>query len=399
MAYSDLELETLLSDLESDLVERKESWVGDAPKKGRQAICAFANDLPHHCRSGVLFVGVADDGTPIGLPVTDELLLTLSDIKTSGSIQPPPSITVEKRRLKGVDVAVVIVRPSDSPPVRYEGRIWIRVGPRRDYATRQEERILNERRRHGDRPFDVQEVPGAGLSELNRRLFEDEYLPNAVAPDVLAANERTYEQRLTSLRMTGPNDPPQATILGLLAIGKRTRDWIPGAYIQFLRINGTELSDSIVDEADIDGDLAQGLRRIDEKLDSHNRTQVDLTSANTERRVSLFPKVALQQFVRNAVMHRTYEATHAPVRIYWFNDRIEIHSPGGPFGVVTAETFGKPGFTDYRNPNLAEAMKVLGFVQRFGVGISIAQKELLANGHPPAEFEIHPNRVLVIVRK
>jgi ATP-dependent DNA helicase RecG len=66
-------------------------------------------------------------------------------------------------------------------------------------------------------------------------------------------------------------------------------------------------------------------------------------------------------------MHRTYEGTNAPVRCYWFNDRIEIISPGGPFGEVTAENFGRPGITDYRNRNLADAMKVYGLIQRFGV--------------------------------
>ena len=66
-------------------------------------------------------------------------------------------------------------------------------------------------------------------------------------------------------------------------------------------------------------------------------------------------------------MHRTYESTNAPVRVSWFSDRIEILSPGGPFGAVTADTFGQHGITDYRNPNLA--MRTLGFVQRFGVGI------------------------------
>jgi ATP-dependent DNA helicase RecG len=30
-----------------------------------------------------------------------------------------------------------------------------------------------------------------------------------------------------------------------------------------------------------------------------------------------------------AVMHRAYEATHAPVRVYWYDDRIEISNPGG----------------------------------------------------------------------
>jgi ATP-dependent DNA helicase RecG len=44
-------------------------------------------------------------------------------------------------------------------------------------------------------------------------------------------------------------------------------------------------------------------------------------------------------------------------------------------------------------------MKVLGFVQRFGVGIATAQAELRKNGNPPAEFQVQPSAVLAIVRK
>jgi ATP-dependent DNA helicase RecG len=75
-----VELESLLADLESDRVERKAS-LSDRDKI-RQAICAFANDLPNHRRAGVLFVGVHDDGRCAGLPITDELLLTLSSIRS-----------------------------------------------------------------------------------------------------------------------------------------------------------------------------------------------------------------------------------------------------------------------------------------------------------------------------
>lgn len=134
MRYSDPDLETLLDDIESDLVERKESWKGDAPETGRQAVCAFANDLPDHHRPGVLFVGAKGDGNPSGLPITDELLCTLSDIRTDGNTLPPPSILVEKRILRGTEMAVVTVQPSDTPPVRYKGRIWVRCGPRRAIA-------------------------------------------------------------------------------------------------------------------------------------------------------------------------------------------------------------------------------------------------------------------------
>lgn len=173
---------------------------------------------------------------------------------------------------------------------------------------------------------------------------------------------------------------------------------MPGAYIQFLRIQGRELSDPIVDELLIAGPISDTLRRIDDKLASHNRTSVDITSGPVEQRRSSYPLAALQQLVRNAVMHRTYEETNAPSRVYWYDDRIEITSPGGPFGSVTQQNFGEPGVADYRNPNLAEALRVLGFVQRYGAGIAIARRELEANGNPPPEFRALPSHVTAIVR-
>ena len=397
--YDDNELERLLPDIESDLVERKETWSGEAPEKGRQAVCAFANDLSDHRIPGVLFVGAKDDGTPSGLEVTDRLLQTLSDIKTDGNILPPPTILVEKRILQNKDLAVVTVLPADAPPVRFKGRIWIRIGPRRGIATSQDERILNEKRRSRDLPFDVQPLPSCLLDALDRAAFEQEYLPQAFARDVLDLNDRSYEQRLAACKMISAFDDTTPTILGVLVLGKGPQDWVPGAYVQFLRLDGQTLSDPVVDDLVITGTLGQIIRRLDEKLQAHNRVSVDLNGGSKEKRTFMYPVSALQQLTGNAIMHRTYEGTNSPVRVYWFNDRIEIHSPGGPFGIVTRENFGQPGATDYRNPNLAEAMKVLGFVQRFGIGIPLAQKSLEENGNPPAEFQVKTNNVLAVLRR
>lgn len=396
--FTDDELTGMLADIESDRVERKESFRGDAPTTVREATCAFANDLPDHRRAGVVFIGARNDGSPAGLTVTDELLRQLSDVKTDGNIVPPPSLTVAKRTLKGAEMAVIIIEPSDSTPVRYKGRIHIRIGPRRGVASAQDERILNEKRRHRDRPFDVQPVPSARLEDLDRRLFEREYLPSAFAPEIVAANDRSYEQRLAATKMIVGADAPTPTVLGILVLGSRTRDFLPGAYIQFLRIAGKEMTDSVVDEQVIDGPVADILRRIEEKMVAHNRTAVNFTSGPVESRQQPYPLVALQQLVRNAVMHRTYESTNAPVRVYWFDDRIEILSPGGPYGSVVPENFGKPGVADYRNPNLSEALHVLGFVQRYGFGIPTARRELEKNGNPPPEFNVEPTYIGVIVR-
>ena len=397
--YTQTELEAMLTDVESDLVERKASWDGDAPEKARQAVCAFANDLPGHARAGVLFVGANDDGSPSNLTINDRLLLTLADIKTDGNTLPPPTLIVQKVVLRGAAMAVVQVAPAHSPPVSYKGRIWIRVGPRRAIASSQDERVLNERRRHRSASFDAQPVPSANIADLDRTLFERTYLPAAFPPEVLAANERTFEQRLAATKMIASVDEPVPTVAGLLTLGLRPRHFVPGAYVQFLRILGSELSDPIQDEAALDGPIVEVMRALDGKLASHNRTSIDLTSGDREQRTSDYPLVALQQLVRNAVMHRTYEQTNAPVRVVWFDDRIEIGNPGGAFGVVTAATFGQPGIVDYRNPVLAEAMKVLGYVQRFGVGIATARAALAKNGNPPPEFVVQASWVQCIVRR
>ncbi len=398
MRLSDADLEALLVSPESDRVERKESFRGEAPDSVRQAVCAFANDLPGHGKPGVVFIGVRDDGSDAGLVVTDELLRSLADVKSDGNITPPPSLLVEDRFLLGMHLAVVTVQPADAPPVKYKGRTWVRVGPRRSLATVQEERVLNERRRHRDRPFDVQPVSTATLADLDLTRFEREYLPAAIAPDVLAANDRSAEERLAALKMVTASEAPTPTVLGVLVLGRDPRAFVPGAYVQFLRVQGASLADPIVDERLIDGTLLDTARTLDEKLAAHNRVGVDLTSAPTEQRHPQYPPVALQQVTRNALLHRTYEGTNTPVRVSWFDDRIEIYSPGGPFGSVTVDNFGEPYVTDYRNPSVAEAMRALGLVQRFGAGLALTRAALQKNGNPSPEFSVASTHVLVTLR-
>ncbi len=385
----------LLGDIEADRVEFKESLAGSVPTAIREAICAFANDLPDHRLPGVVFIGARDDGSTSRLPITNELLLQLADMKTDGNIVPPPSMTVEKRTLRGKDVAVVIVQPSDSPPVRCRGQIQIRIGPRRGIATAQDERILNEKRRYRDIPFDIHPVPSAILSNLDLLQFEREYLPQAFSAEVLEANDRSIEEKLAATKMIAAADDTTPTVLGLMTLGKTPQDFLPGAYVQFLKLDGTEVTDPIIDSADIRGSVSDIINRLDDKLKAHNRVAVDILSGPLERRTNLYPFEAVQQITRNAIMHRSYESTNAPVHVHWFDDRIEITNPGGLYGSVSVDSLGQPGVVDYRNPNLADVMRTLKFVQRFGLGIPLARRLLREAGHPAPDFNVFGNFVSV----
>lgn len=390
---SDDELRQRLRDLEAFNVERTES-ARNTDKLG-EAICAFANDLPDSRMAGVLFVGAKDNGECAGLEVTEQVVQTLMGLGRDGQIQPLPNLHVRKVTLDGCTMAVTEVTPSDSPPVRFKGRMWVRFGPARSLATPEQERRLVERSRRARLPFDQQPVAGAEIKDLDLLNFQTEYLPAAIPPDVLEANGRELADQLRALKLLSPDGAP--TTAGILVLGRTPRDWLPGAYIQFVRYAGLTVTDTIRDQKEIDGSLSQLLRRLDDVLDANIAQRTDLSAGTTSVRPD-YPILALQELGRNAVIHRAYDGTNAPVRLTWFDDRVEITNPGGPFGAVSIANFGRPEATDYRNPVLASAAKDLGFVQRFGSGIPRARLALSRNGNPPPEFQTEADFVHVTIR-
>lgn len=253
--------------------------------------------------------------------------------------------------------------------------------------------MLTERRRGTDLSFDMRPCPGAALDDLDLDYLRLQYLPRAIAKEVLEQNKRPLLQQLTSLRLVTGEAPTHGA---LLAFARDPQRWLPGAYVQFVRLAGTKLTDPIVDQKVLTGRLEDVLRRLDEILELNIAVRTDVVSGAREQRSPDYPLVALQQLGRNAVMHRSYDGTNAPVRIHWYRDRVEIASPGGLYGRVTERNLGT-GVTDYRNPLVAEIMHHLGFAQRFGLGLALADEALRANGNPAARFQVESTNVAVRV--
>ena len=389
---TEVELIKLLSDLETDRVERTIS-VSDTDKFC-QAICAFANDLPNHRASGYLLVGVKDNGSLSGLSVTDQLLLSLAAIRSDGNVMPQPVMSVAKFKFQDGDVAVVEVQPSDMPPVRYKGKIWVRIGPRKGTAHEQEERILTEKRVARAHTFDVLPFPEAKLSDLSLRLF-GEYRAQVIAPEVIEANHRAIEEQLASLRLFDlSKNCPTAT--AILLFGNNPRFFLPGAYVQFLRFPGTKMSEMPVDQMELSGDMRTVLDGLRDKFRACNQVGMKPGTGFQDQLSPDYPEWAIRELLHNAVIHRDYHS-NTPIRFYWFSDRIEIQSPGGLYGEVTPATIMSRN--SYRNPVMAEALKTMGYVNRFGFGIQHAQKLLEENGNPPAEFSFEDRVVAVTIRR
>ena len=315
-------------------------------------------------------------------------MTTLAQMRGDGYILPQPSMVVEKRTVRGCELVAVTVAPSAQPPVRYQGRVFVKVGPTVQLATPEEERLLTERRRASDLPFDMRPAIEANLEDLDLDFVRSEYLPRAVALDVLEQNQRGLDAQLAGLRCLTDGRPTQGALLGL---GRDPQRWLPGAYVQFLRVDGTAATDPIRDQKELTGRLNEVLRQLDELLQLNISVRTEIKGGPLEARRPDYPIVALQQLTRNAVMHRSYEGTNAPVRVYWFNDRVEISNPGGLYGQVTRENFGK-GITDYRNPLVAELMHHMGYAQRFGVGVPLAHVRPWRRAGTPRQSSISTPR-------
>lgn len=389
------ELRELLADLESDRVERTTSTSDTG--KFCEAICAFANDMPGNGRPGYLILGARDeDGAIEGIEATDQLMQTLSNYADSGQIVPLPHVKVDKLSLPEGNLVVVEVCPSDMPPIRYRGRVWIRRGPRKALANEQEERILTERRVHHARTFDLRPCRGCGRDDLVLDLFQLTYRNAAVAPEIIAENDRDMLLQMASLGFWCTREGC-ATNAGAVLFAENPLHWFPGAAVQYVRYEGDGLDSDPLDERRFHGDLVNMLREIDAFLRTLFPSQPETVSPLREQPRAPYPLAAIRELLMNAVMHRDYES-NAPIRFYWFGDRIEIQNAGGLYGAVTPATF--PDQTDYRNPKLAEAMKTLGYVNTFGRGIARAQRLLNQNSNPPAEFDVsYRTQFLATIRK
>jgi ATP-dependent DNA helicase RecG len=375
-------IEKIAKELERDNIERTVSLKDT--DKFCQAICAFANDFADNRQAGYLLLGVKDNGELAGLKVTDRLLLDIADIRSEGNILPQPAMTVSHFSYKNGDILVVEVQPSKYPPVRYRGRVWIRVGPRKAIANETEDKILTERRKSAYLTFDEHPVYNSSLNDLNINAFKLMYLPNAVAPDILENDRRDAKMQLASLHFYDL-EADRPTVAGLLMFARNLPYFLPGAYIQYVRFDGETVASNVLSEQTIDGNLISVVQTLDSFIKTVVVQQRPVQiSTLVEKTVRNYPPWAIRELMMNALMHRSYE-TNVGIKFYQFSDRLEIINPGGLFGSARPDNF--PFVNDYRNLIVAGAMKTMGYVNKFNRGIETSQEYLKDNGNPPAVFD------------
>jgi ATP-dependent DNA helicase RecG len=143
------------------------------------------------------------------------------------------------------------------------------------------------------------------------------------------------------------------------------------------RMKGKEVNGVILDRLDCDGTLWEMIEQAEKFLKEHINFMGFRTSKSFQR-VDKFdiPIKALRELIINALIHRDYETT-ADVRVFVFDDRIEIINPGTfPKGVTPKKPLHKPV-----NNLLSQYMYDIGFIEKYGSGIVGVRSLLKENGN------------------
>ena len=384
MRLTEERLRQLMTDLEADNVERTRAF--DKADKMGQAICAFANDLPGRNVPGYLLLGVDNNGTITGKRIDDEHLTSLGGLKTEGNLLPPPAMALEVFHFPEGDVVVLTVFPSAYPPIRYQGQVWIRIGPRKALATDEDIHVLEERRQSKGHRFEELPCQAATIEDLDLDFFRTQYLPKALQKEVIEEDTRPIQEQLATLRLfsRAENVP---TNLGMLLLGKHPEWYIPSAYLQYVKFSTADNAGDILTEQAYKGPLLKMVAELESfvRVGIASPRSVRI-SALQEITFKTYPDWSLRELLLNAIIHRDYQIGNAPIKFYDYNGlRLEISNPGGLYGQATSENF--PFVNDDRNPLLAEAMKVMGYVNKFNRGIAKVKSELEKNGNPPPIFD------------
>lgn len=138
--------------------------------------------------------------------------------------------------------------------------------------------------------------------------------------------------------------------------------------------------------------------RAQEFLTTHMRVGGEIVGF---KRVDLpeYPIEALREAVVNAVVHRDYSRVGEAIRVFFYADRVEVHSPGLlPPGVALEDLVAMRAPSRPRNPVLAQFLRdIPGYMERIGAGIRMMVNEMQLMGLPAPEF-VEQHEFVVIFR-
>lgn len=316
-------------------------------------IVAFSNS-----RGGRLVIGINDKSGTINALSYLELQETTNLLTSIASENVIPNVLIDVENVPVTGGAVVIATIPEGKNKPYHdnrGIIWVKNGAdkRKVFDNSELAEMMSE---CGNFDPDEAAVPNATIEDLdsdtiklylmNRfapvfkgknidELNMKDYSLNAMAESVIKGT--TIEKLLRNLRFIRPDG--KMTVAAMLLFGKYTQRWLPVMTAKCISyfgnsVGGTQFRDKMHD-MEIEGNLLHQFRTI-MNFFTRNLRKIQVEREFNSLGALEIPYESLTEYVVNALVHRSLNIK-APIRIFIFDNRVEIHSPGALPNGLTIE--------------------------------------------------------------
>lgn len=318
-------------------------------------LAAFGNGS-----GGTLILGVSDGrGVQELSPHQLDALEGFASEICADSIRPPLAFTTQRLALRPRQAVLVVEVEASTTVHKSPGGYFHRQGSsKRELPPQALQRLFQQRGRSGLLAPDEAIVAGTGRNTLG----------GALARRFLSS--RTTEPRdaqLVKLGLLRDDDDgiTRATIAGVLLSTERPDEFIPGAVIEAVCYDGSVLGNSSqLDAATVSGPIDRQIR--DAVTFAKRNTRVPARKVPGRVETPQFSPRAVFEAVVNAVVHRDYSLEHGRIRLFIFDDRLELYSPGTLPNTLPIEAMRYRQVT--RNETVASLLRMLAVGEIHGAG-------------------------------
>lgn len=310
-----LELLDIISSGETSKVQLKVD-VNNAVSISQEMV-AFANS-----NGGKIIIGVNDKtGDVVGLSFSDiqrinNLLTTAAQEHVKSSIIiSTETVTIDDKKV----IIVSVPEGTDKPHTDKDGLIFIKNGSDKRKVSSKDElsRLLQS---SGNLYAEERIIQHSSLEDVNwdkfKRFYEDKYKE--------PCEKENLDRYLTNLRLGADG---KLNVAGALFFGKNLQKLLPSFYITAIWFWGNDLGDTKYRSSDniigtLDELFHKGYDFILSKLQKKQEGQSFNSLGESE-----IPEIVITELLVNALIHRDYFINDS-IKIFVFEDRIEIKSPG-----------------------------------------------------------------------
>lgn len=325
-----------------------------------ETAAAFANT-----NGGSILIGVSDKKEIRGITLCKETLTDITN-RISQAIDPRVVMELESANIEGKSVLLVQITESQIKPVSVKGTCYKRVGNSNRVMSPQE--IAQMHLKSVGQTWDQLSVVSAKNHDIDEQKIQWYLTRREASRNVAQPQNMTVPDLLRNIDCISEEETP--THAGILFFGKHPQRFFHNAQLRVVRFKGTSVTHPVIDRLDCSGTLWEIVNATEEFIRKNIRL-LSLRSSKSFQRDDKFeyPLDALREAIINGLIHRNYQEP-ADVRVFIFDNRVEIISPGTfPEGVSPDKPRHKPV-----NPILTQLMYDVGFIEKYGSGIKMMQR-------------------------